>query len=112
LVDAEALLDPAQALFELAQQNAMADRRGVVLHDSAAKMGDLIAETFFYIGEVGGDVRTQNIDLLVDTFDPLVEPTDIVLRRHAIGVPRDVGAQLAKQLQDEVFGLLGHQTSF
>ena len=97
----------------------MADDDRMIFDDGAAKPGDLVAELLarrlvlgvglgLHRREVGGDVGAQRME-----FGP--EIAEFGLGRHLganarhVGADfRHVGANAAKQLENEVFGFVGH----
>lgn len=57
------LLNAAHTSIELADQNAMADDRAVILSDGVTQPGDLIADILAEKRDIGGDVGAQRVNL-------------------------------------------------
>jgi hypothetical protein len=81
----EVLLDPAHARLELADQNAMADDRGMVFDYRAAQPDDLLAQLLAGRKEIGGDIGAQRMEV----------GSDIGAERVQVGFRRMVCANLA-----------------
>jgi hypothetical protein len=99
------LLNAPEACFQFRDDDTMADDGGMVFDDGAAQANDLIRKVFsgrvdFRVEavNVGGDIGSERVHVRS-------ELGDIVFRRHVL-------AHLAKHVQDETFGLLGHLPSF
>jgi hypothetical protein len=92
--DLQTLFDAAQALFELAEEKAMADGGGVILHDRTPQSDELVIEALFHRHEIGGDVGAQGAHLRTQIVSLLVNfPIQAA----------NILADIAKKLEDDTF---------
>ena len=103
------LLQPANAVLQLADQQPAPDDGGVVFDQGAANADDLLAGFLLHIQQVGSDVGPQRvqIDLGRHFF-----PGGLQLLFHGPNIRLQAsyfGPESAQELQNEIVGLLSHE---
>jgi len=103
------LFQPANPLLEFADDEPVSDHSGMILDHRPAKADNLLASVLLHCQHVGRDVRPQGMEIGLGRHLPALGLHFRFQRLDFALDIADVSAQAAQMLDDDIFGLLGHE---
>jgi hypothetical protein len=107
------LLEPANAVLQLADQHPVPDDGRVIFDQGAANADDLLASFFLHSQQVGGDVGPQRVQVSLQVGlgrHFFARRLQVVL--HGLNIRLQAsyfGPESAQEFQNEIVGLLSHE---